>query len=199
VRVARLGRAPRIDPSATVTESAILVGDVTIGARSYVDHGVVIESGGPPITVGDDVVVLANSTIRSVGGRRRPASEVRIGPRTLVSPMCLITGALIGARCYVASGAIILQGAVLGDEVRVGVGAIVHAGAEVPSATRIGIRHIAVPVSSGVLATADVDRARRALTEGRFFERAFGVSREDIGATHEDVMSILLDEVHSWD
>jgi carbonic anhydrase/acetyltransferase-like protein (isoleucine patch superfamily) len=194
----RDGQAPRIHSNAKVAASAAIVGDVQIGAGAYVDHGVVIESSGPSIVISDEAVVFAGSVIRSVGGRSRPGSDVHIGSRSLVSPLCVLTGCQIGANCYVATGAIVLQGAVIGDHVRVGAGAIVHATTVLPDRARVGMRHVAVPTPDGFTSTADIEAAREAIAGMDFFETAFGAGATDQEDLHDQVMSTLLEEVHGW-
>jgi carbonic anhydrase/acetyltransferase-like protein (isoleucine patch superfamily) len=198
VLVERSGEAPRIHEGARVASSASIVGNVQIGARTYVDHGAVIESSGPLVEIADEVIVFAGAVIRSVGGRSRPAFPVRIGPRTLVSPLCVLTGCEVGANCYVATGAILLQGATLSDHVRVGAGAVVHASTVLPERARVGMRHVAVPTTEGYLSTGDVERAREAVAAMDFFEMAFGAAEEDQAELHAQVMATLLDEVHGW-
>jgi carbonic anhydrase/acetyltransferase-like protein (isoleucine patch superfamily) len=196
--IARNGEAPRVHPSARIASTAVLVGNVQIGARVYVDHGVVIASSGPPVELAGEVVVFAGAVIRSVGGTSRPAFPAFIGARTLVSPGCLVTGCDVGENCYLATGAMLLQGATVGDHVRVGAGAIVHATTHVPPRERVGMRHVAVPTADGFLSTADVEQARQAVAAIDFFDTAFGAGSADQATLHAEVMNALLDEVHGW-
>jgi carbonic anhydrase/acetyltransferase-like protein (isoleucine patch superfamily) len=196
--ISRNGEAPQIDPEAILAGSARVVGNVRIGPRAYVDHGVVIESSGAPVEIAAEAIVFAGAIVRSVGGRSRPAFPVKIGERTLVSPLCVLTGCLLGANCYVATGAIVLQGASIGDHVRVGAGAIVHATTTIPEGERVGVRHVVVPTSQGFLSTADVEEARKIIGAIDFFETAFGASGGDQAELHAGVMSTLLEEVHGW-
>src|SRR5262249_47010145 len=130
--MSRNGRAPVVHPSAQVAASAQVIGDVTIGERCFVDYNVVIESSEAPVRIEAGAIVFANTVVRSTGGASRPGFPVRIGARTLVAPLCVLTGCTLGEGCYVATGAIVLQGAVVGANSRIGVGAIVHAGANLP-------------------------------------------------------------------
>jgi carbonic anhydrase/acetyltransferase-like protein (isoleucine patch superfamily) len=196
--VVRNGEAPRVHPSARIAPSAQIVGNVEIGARAYVDYGAVIESSGPPIQVGEDAIVFTGAIVRSVGGTSRPAFPVGIGKRTLVSPLCVLTGCEVGGNCYLATAAIVLQGAVLGDDVRVGAGAIVHATTVLPDKARVGMRHVAVPTPDGFLSTADIERAREVVAGVQFFETAFGTAETDQARLHAGVMDTLLEEVHGW-
>jgi carbonic anhydrase/acetyltransferase-like protein (isoleucine patch superfamily) len=198
VIIARNGEAPRIESDARIAASARIVGNVHIGARAYVDHGVVIESSGPPIEIAAGSIVFAGAIIRSVGGRSRPAFPVKVGERSLVSPLCVLSGCQVGANCYLATGAIVLQGAAIGDHVRVGAGAIVHATTVIPDLGRVGMRHVAVPTPEGFLSTADVEESRRIVGSLDFFDTAFGTGGEDQADLHSRAISALLDEVHGW-
>ena len=196
--IERNGKSPHVSETARVADSARLVGDVTIGAGCYIGYQVVIESAGPPIDLGESVIVFPGSVIRSVGGRSRPPFQVSIGPRTLIAPHCTITGCTIGHHCYLATAAIVLQGAIVGPYSRLGVGSIVHAKTTLPEGSRVGMRQMAVPTRDGFMSTADVEAARQAVSTAGFFEMAFALE-QDSEDLHEAVMTRLLEEVHGWD
>jgi len=158
----------------------------------------VIESSGPLVEIAEGVIVFPGAIIRSVGGTSRPAFPVRIGQRTLVSPLCVLTGCEVGSNCYVATAAIVLQGATVGDHARIGAGAIVHATTVLPKGARVGMRHLAVPTADGFLSTGDVEQAREIVADMDFFETAFRADADDQAGLHTQVMSTLLDEVHAW-
>jgi carbonic anhydrase/acetyltransferase-like protein (isoleucine patch superfamily) len=195
--IARNGFTPQIDPSATIASSAQIVGNVTIGPRTFVDYNVVIASSGPPIRIADHVVVFANSVVRSVGGLNRPAFPVDIGDHTLIAPLSVLTGCRIGRLTYIATGGMVLQGASVGDGTRIGIGAIVHVGTQLPAKSRVGMRFLAVPGDSQPVITADIDEARQRVQEADFFETTFGLP-QDTPLLHETVIQQLLDEVESW-
>ncbi len=195
----RNGTHPAVAATASLAESATIVGDVTIGARCYVDHNVVIESSGPPVDIADEVVVFAGSVIRSVGGQSRPGFATHIGPRSLIAPHCTLSGCRVGRNCYVATDVTVLQGAVVGDGARLGVGAIVHAGTVLPKLARVGMRHVAAPTEDGgFVSTSEVEEVRDLVAAAAFFDRAFATSEPDQSQLHEDVITKLLDEVHEW-
>jgi carbonic anhydrase/acetyltransferase-like protein (isoleucine patch superfamily) len=196
--VKRNGHAPEVASDARVAATAKVIGNVQIGARAYVDHGVVIESSGAQIKIGAEAVLFAGAVVRSVGGTSRPAFPVEIGERTLVSPACVLTGCQTGRNCYIATGAIVLQGASIGDHVRVGAAAIVHATTALPDHSRVGMRHVAVRTADGFISTPNVEEARDAVAELDFFETALGVDAAEQASLHEQVMTTLLDEVHLW-
>jgi carbonic anhydrase/acetyltransferase-like protein (isoleucine patch superfamily) len=195
----RNDQLPEIDATASVAESASIVGNVTIGPRCYIDHGVVIASSGPSIEIDDEVIVLAGAVVRSVGGTSRPGFSTHIGAHTLIAPHCTLAGCHIGRNCYVATDVTVLQGAVVGDDSRLGVGAIIHAGTVLPGLARVGMRHIAVPNGGDVVTTADIEQARRLVDAADFFQHSFAASNEDQEALHRDVVTKLLEEVHDWE
>jgi carbonic anhydrase/acetyltransferase-like protein (isoleucine patch superfamily) len=194
----RNGETPRVHSTASVAASANIVGNVEIGARAWVDHGVVIESSGTPIEIGEEAIVFAGALLRSIGGQSRLGFPLHVGARTLISPLCVLSGCRVGSNCYVATGAIVLQGAHIGDDVRIGAGAIVHVSTVVPDLQRIGMRHIAVPTQDGFISTPDVEHARQVVGTTDFFETAFGVHGDDQSELHAKALSTLLEEVHSW-
>jgi carbonic anhydrase/acetyltransferase-like protein (isoleucine patch superfamily) len=196
--IERNGEAPRVHAKAVIASTATVVGNVQIGARAYIDHGAVVESSGPLITIDDEVIVFAGAIIRSVGGRSRPAFPVKIGERTLVSPLCVLTGCEVDSNCYLATGVTLLQGSRVGKHVRVGAGAIVHATTVLPEQARVGMRHVAVPTADGFLSTADIEQAREAVGSINFFETAFSVAEDDQADLHQQAIATLLEEVHGW-
>ena len=82
-----------MDPGASVAPTAVVVGDVAIAHGCYLGHGVVIESGGPPVRLERDVVVMANTVIRSLGAKGRPEFPIHVGARTLIGPQCALAAA----------------------------------------------------------------------------------------------------------
>jgi carbonic anhydrase/acetyltransferase-like protein (isoleucine patch superfamily) len=195
----RNGVAPRVSPTARVAQSAQIVGDVTIGPGCFVDHNAVIESAGSPIVLDSQVLVLANAVVRSVGGSIRPAFGVCIGRGTLVSPLSALVGCEIGAKCYIATGAMIFHGAVIGDGSRVSAGAVVHTQTHLPPGSHVGLRGYAVRGPQGdPVITRDVEEARKHLAATDFFETAFGVDAHTLVSQNETALDLLRQEIECW-
>jgi len=140
---------------------------------------------------------LANSVIRSVGGKSRPAFAVSLGKKTLISPLCALAGCSIGSGCYIATAVMIFQGALIGDNCRIGAGSIVHLRTALPSGVHIGLRHIVAPKEGGYVETSDVALAREAITKADFFRTVFDESAGEKDL-HSNVMDRLLKEVLDW-
>jgi virginiamycin A acetyltransferase len=90
-------------------------GDVVIGARCYLNSGVVIYSGNG-VTIGDDVVIAANCTLAPVNhefrSRERPIREQGFMPSR--GGIVLESDVWLGANCVVLDGGRIGRGSVVG-------------------------------------------------------------------------------------
>jgi Bacterial transferase hexapeptide (six repeats) len=54
----------RIAPTAWIAPTAVISGDVTIGAGSRVLHGAVVTGDSGPVEIGSDVLVMENAVLR---------------------------------------------------------------------------------------------------------------------------------------
>ena len=99
MRFEHLGARPRIHPDAVIAPTAVISGDVEIGADCQVLHGAVITAEGGPITLGENVIVMENALIRASA-----TNPVHIGDHMLVGPMASVSGATIGDEVFLATG-----------------------------------------------------------------------------------------------
>lgn len=125
------GLSPRVAPSAFVAGTAVVAGDVTVGAESSLWFGAVVRGDVEPIRIGrrtnlQDLVVV------HVTGGRGPAV---IGDGVTVGHRAVIHGCTIHDDSLVGIGAIVLDGAEVGPESMVGAGALVPPGMRVPPRT----------------------------------------------------------------
>lgn len=121
-------KRPRIDPTAYVPESAIVIGDVTIGAQSSVWFHTVVRADIEAIRIGARTNVQDNSTIHVVGGRW----PTIVGDDVTVGHAVVLHGCTIGDGTLVGMGAIVLDGAEVGAQCLVGAGALVTPGTRIP-------------------------------------------------------------------
>jgi len=138
-------KRPKIHSSAYVAPTAVVAGDVTIGAESAVLHGAVIKASG---------------------GRALQFPST-IGDRCIVGPQACVVGATVGNGCFIAGGARIFNGATLADGSGVAHGEVIGAGERVSSsdAQDQHLRDI-FNVDSG-----DDVRARAAETYAKFLRK----------------------------
>ena len=127
------GRAPQIDLTAYVHQSAQLVGDVLIGAQSSVWFNVVIRGDVYPIRIGARTNIQDNSTVHVTGGRW----ETIVGDDVTVGHAVVLHGCRIGNRCLVGIGAIVLDGVEIADDCLIAAGSLITPGTKVPPETLV--------------------------------------------------------------
>ena len=134
-----LGAEPRIHPDAVIAPTAVISGDVSIGAGSQVLHGAVITAEGGPITLGDNVIVMENALVRATS-----TNPVHIGSHVLVGPMASISGATVADEVFLATGTRIFNGARIGTRSEVRINAVVHLRTVLPPESVVPIGWVAV-------------------------------------------------------
>jgi carbonic anhydrase/acetyltransferase-like protein (isoleucine patch superfamily) len=139
VQFEHLGARPRIHPDAVIAPTAVISGDVVIGADCQVLHGAVITAEGGPITLGANVIVMENALIRASA-----ANAVHIGEHTLVGPMASVSGATIGDEVFLATGTRVFNGARIGERSEVRINAVVHLRSVLPPGSVVPIGWVAV-------------------------------------------------------
>jgi carbonic anhydrase/acetyltransferase-like protein (isoleucine patch superfamily) len=127
--IAALGaRAPRIDPAAFVVDSAVIVGDVDLGAEASVWFHAVVRGDVERVRIGARTNLQDHVTVHVTSGRW----PTLVGAGVTVGHAAVLHGCTVGDHTLVGIGAIVLDGAVVGSECLVGAGALVTPGTEVP-------------------------------------------------------------------
>ena len=123
------GKTPRIHPSAFLAPTAVLIGDVTIGAESSVWFGAVLRGDHPEfgITIGRRTSVQENCVVHV--GRWGPTV---VGDDVTVGHGAKFECCTIGDRSVIGMNAVILQRARIGVECVIAANAVVLEGAEIP-------------------------------------------------------------------
>lgn len=133
------GKRPVVAESAYVAPTAVLCGDVTVGAESRVLFGAVLTADGGAIEVGRRCIVMENALVRGRAGH-----PVRLGDHVLVGPHAHVNGAVIERDVFLATGASIFPGARIGAGSEVRINAVVHVSSSLPERTTVPIGWIAV-------------------------------------------------------
>ena len=133
------GARPRVDPDALVAASAIVSGDVTVGAGSRIMHGAVVTAEDGPVVIGADVVVLENAVIRGRAGY--PAI---IGDDVMIGPHAHVNGCVVGDGAFLATGSSVFPGATIGDGAEVRINAVVQVNTRLASGAVVPISWVAV-------------------------------------------------------
>jgi len=119
---------PRVHPEALVVETAVVVGDVDIGAGSSIWFHAVVRGDIHAIRIGARSNVQDNATLHVVGGKFGTV----VGDGVTIGHNAVVHGCTLGDGVLVGMGAIVLDGAVVGDESLVAAGAVVTPGTRVP-------------------------------------------------------------------
>jgi len=110
------GVAPRIDPTAWVAPTAVVVGDVWLGPGSGIWFGCMIRGDTNRIRIGartnvqDLTVVHVNE---GEGGATEIGDDITIGHMAIVHACTLQNGAFVGMGATVLDGAVIEEGGML--------------------------------------------------------------------------------------
>jgi len=175
---------PKIDSSAYVAPTAVIVGNVKIGAKAKVMFGAVIDSEGSSITIGENSIISENAVLRATaeGNQEHP---VDIGNNVFIGPHSTILGCVLEPCSYVATGATILQGARVSSGSVIAVGALVHASTFIPKDFLVPPKMIAVGDPAQILSPDEKEEIGKAIMSVGFAKVAFnidvtGKSRADI-------------------
>jgi carbonic anhydrase/acetyltransferase-like protein (isoleucine patch superfamily) len=186
VRIRHLGMTPCVHPEAYVAPTAVLSGQVSVGAGSCVLHGAVLAAEGGPVQIGAGCVIMENAVLR--GTARHP---LLVGDRVLVGPHARLTGAAVADEVFIAVGAMVLNGAHLGRAATIAAGAVVHLGAIVPPHARTPVGWVAVgdPARSYPPGEAEPIRAGLAEAGPAFLHYVLGL---DDGGGHREQLQAAL-------
>jgi carbonic anhydrase/acetyltransferase-like protein (isoleucine patch superfamily) len=138
VELEHRGRRPSVDPTAYVAPTAVLCGDVRLGAGARILFGAVLTAEDGAVQVGERCVVMENALVR---GRERHVCS--LGADVLVGPHAHVNGAQVGAGCFLATGVSVFPGAVLGEGCEVRIGGVVHVNTALAEGTTVPIGWIA--------------------------------------------------------
>ena len=120
---------PKVDESAFIDETAIVAGDVEIGALSSVWFYSVVRGDVNYIRSGEKTNIQDLCVVH-VTHKKWPTY---IGAETTLGHRATVHGCRIGDHCLIGMGAIVLDGSEIGDNSIVGAGALVPPGTKAPA------------------------------------------------------------------
>lgn len=167
------GRQPAIDPTAHVAPTAVICGDVTIGPRTYVSYGAVIEAHGAPVRIGAQCVIRENLNIRSTN-----RDAVEIGDYVLIGPQSSLKGCTVANECFLATGVKVYQGARVGRHTEVRIDGIVHVRSVLPPNSLVPIKWVAVGDPARVLPPDEHEEIDSILSRMDFPQQVYGIHRQ---------------------
>ena len=127
-----------VHPTATVADSAVVSGDVTVGAGSRILPGVVLHGDLGPVRIGDDVVVMEHAVLRG-----RADHPVEVGDAVLVGPHAHLNGTVVEDEVFVATGVAMFPGSRAGTGSELRIRSVLHVGSRLEPGTVVPIGWIA--------------------------------------------------------
>jgi len=140
------GKTPRVDEAAFVASSAMVIGDVAIGAGSSIWYGAVLRGDVESIHIGRETSIQDNTVIHVDSS----GFSTVVGDRVTVGHGVVLHGCRIGDNALISIGSIVLNGAEVGEGAMVGAGSLVTPGTKIPP---------------GMLALGSPARVKRPLTD----------------------------------
>jgi carbonic anhydrase/acetyltransferase-like protein (isoleucine patch superfamily) len=129
------GHTPALGDGAHVDATAVVIGRVSLGARSSVWPLAVIRGDTDRISVGDETNVQDGAVLHADAG-----VPCTIGARVTIGHRAIVHGCTVGDEALVGMGAIVMNRAVVGEGAIVGAGAVVPEGMEIPpGAMAVGV------------------------------------------------------------
>ena len=128
---------PQVDPSAFIAETAVIIGDVTIGPQSSVWYNVVVRGDVNSIRIGartniQDLSMLHVTHRKSADD---PGAPLVIGDDVTVGHSVTLHGCTVGNGSFIGMQAIVMDKVEIGEEALVGARALVTEGTIIPPRT----------------------------------------------------------------
>src|ERR1700683_2024444 len=133
--------------------SALIVGEVHVGAGAVLAQGLVVRAHGGAVSIGNYSAILENGVVIGT-----PGYPVRVGQRTVFGHRAAIVGATVGDLCEIGNGAILRRGPRLGSGCILGEGTLLPPGTVVPAGSVLVGRPPHV-----IRSATDADRERLAV------------------------------------
>lgn len=131
------GMTPQIAPTAFIAETAVIIGNVTIGEQSSIWYNVVARGDVNSITIGSRTNIQ-DLTMLHVTHRKHPddpGAPLVIGDDVTVGHSCTLHGCTLENGCFIGMQAMVMDKAVVGEGALVGARALVTEGTVIPPHT----------------------------------------------------------------
>jgi carbonic anhydrase/acetyltransferase-like protein (isoleucine patch superfamily) len=153
------GKFPRLANGVYVAPTATVIGDVEVGEDASIWFGAVLRGDVGAITVGQRTNVQDLSIVHMTSG----VSETRLGDNVTVGHGVILHGCLIGDRCLVGMGTIVL------DNVRIGHDSLIGAGSLLPPDMVVPPRSFALGRPARILRTTTEEEVAGAIERARHY------------------------------
>lgn len=123
------GKTPIIGAGVFLAPNATLVGDVVLGDGASVWFGAVLRGDVGRIRVGKRTNVQDNAVLHMTDGQ----SDTLVGDDVTIGHGAILHGCVVGDRCLVGMGSVVLDNATIGDESVIAAGSLVAPRLVVPA------------------------------------------------------------------
>jgi carbonic anhydrase/acetyltransferase-like protein (isoleucine patch superfamily) len=127
-----------IDATAWIAPSAVVTGDVTLGAGTRVLGCAVVTGDLGPVVIGSDVVVMEHALLRG-----RADHPLRIGSAVLVGPHTHLNGTTIEDEVFIATGVSMFPGSRAGAGCELRINSVLHVNSVLAPGTVLPIGWVA--------------------------------------------------------
>ncbi len=129
-----LGIQPQIDPTAFIAETAVVVGDVTVGKESSIWYNVVARGDVNIIRIGNRTNIQDLSMLHVTHKKSPddPGAPLIIGDDVTVGHGVTLHGCTIGNGAFIGMQAIVMDKVIVGEGALVGARALVTEGTVIP-------------------------------------------------------------------
>jgi carbonic anhydrase/acetyltransferase-like protein (isoleucine patch superfamily) len=166
------GKAPKVNGSAVVAPTAVLSGDVQIGAEAHISFGAVILGEEAPVVIGSGSVIRENVVVRS--SAKYP---VHVGDSVLVGARSALYGCTVCDRAFLATGVTVFHGAVIETGAEVRINGVVHVNTRVVAGETVPIGWVAVGDPAVILSPDRHDEIWRIQQKLDFPGTVYGIQR----------------------
>jgi carbonic anhydrase/acetyltransferase-like protein (isoleucine patch superfamily) len=188
------GRQPQVDATTRVAPTAVIVGDVTIGAGCSIGFGAVIVAESGPVRIGAHCVIMDTAVLR---GTRKDA--LTIGENVLIGPRASLVGCTIEENAFIATGASIFNAAHIGARAEIQVNGIVHLRSRLPPDAVVPLGWIAVGDPAIIRASTAHDEIWAVQKTLDFPGYVFGAERPEPGDSFmPEMMPRYADALRRW-
>ncbi len=134
------GMEPKVGENTFLAETAVLIGDVTIGENSSIWYGAVLRGDVNSITIGDRTNIQDGTVVHTLWSGSKNPSKTIIGNDVSVGHNVTIHGAIIEDNCLIGMGSTVLDNAVVASGCIVAANALVLTGMKLePNSVYAGV------------------------------------------------------------
>jgi len=163
------GIVPVVHPSAFVHDSAVLIGDVIVGARAYIGPAACLRGDFGRIVVEEGANIQDTCMLHGF-----PGTDTVVGREATIGHGAVLHG------CAVGRGALVGMNAVVNDNAEVGEDAMVAALAFVKAEARIPARALAAGIPARVLRELSAEELGWKLDNMRLYQQLAERSRQSL-------------------